>query len=145
MSLSKAFARIFWWFAAALLAVAIVFGVIQLSRISGARPVSGEIIRYRVVQNAIPFTEEDSGIQNYPVIRYEAMDGSSNEFISPRPVDTEEYSVGDSIGLLLTTGDRVIVDSFWGIWGRSIVFAGTALIFFIFGLAALKGFDTKEY
>lgn len=145
MSLAKAFARIFWWFAAALLGVAVVFGAIQISRISGARSVNGEIIRYRVVQNAIPFTEEDSGMQNYPVIRYETMDGSSNEFISPRPVDTEEYAVGDSIDLLLTSGERVIVDSFWGIWGRSVVFAGTALIFFIFGVAALKGFDTKEY
>ncbi len=143
--MSKAFARIFWSIAGLLLATAIVFAVISVVQLSSAVRTQGRLLDFDSVQNAIPYTEQDSGIQNYPIIGFSDADGVARQFVSPRPVSPERYVVGQTIDILIVGPDTVLIDSFLGIWGRSLVFLGTAFLFFIFGLGSLRSFDSKSY
>ncbi len=145
MSLAKAFSRIFWGFSAVLAAIAVVFAFASISRINRSEPIPGTISRFEVVQNAIPFTGEDAGLRYYPVIRYRNQDGGLEEFISPHPVSPDRNSEGGSVMLLVTRRGSAVMDTFFGVWGFSMVFASAALLFFICGLAALKGFDQKKH
>ncbi len=145
MSLAKAFSRIFWVSSAVLAVIAVAFAFASISRINGSEQITGTISLFEVVQNAIPFTGEDAGLRYYPVISYRTRNGGLEEFISPHPVSPDSNSEGGAVMLLVTKRGSAVTDTFFGVWGFSMVFASSALLFFISGLAALKGFDQKKY
>jgi hypothetical protein len=145
MTLSKAFARIFWAVAAALVLTSAVFAVITFSSLSGSESIRGSVVRYEVIQNSIPFTEPDSGMQYYPVLRYRDSAGEYVETVSPRPVSPQRYPEGSEVELRRLSDGRAVLNTLMGVWGRPLVFLGTALAFFLFGFGALRSFDSKKY
>lgn len=145
MTLSKAFARIFWSISMLLAVIAFVFAIVQIVRLTSAEELEGHFLGYRTTQNQIPYTEEDSGMLYYPTIEYQGDDEQSLQFTSRLPVSKDAYTIGETIAILKLRNGTMLIQTFMGVWGGVVVLLGTAVLFGIFGFGALKSFDSKTY
>ncbi len=92
---------------------------------------------------SIPFTDAGSGLRYAPRIRYQAGDGSQ-EFVADAARRAGLFEEGDTVEVLVTDS-RARLNTFWGLWARSVVTAGLALFFVIAGLISLLGYERKNY
>ena len=133
----RAFAQIFLVLATTLSLLALGSAVVNLLSLRNSHIISGTILKLDVVQNAILYTDETSGLHYYPIIQY-LYEGETAEYLSPQPVLEDRYQLGDEVELRINTNGKVFLNNIWGIWGSAIVLAGTALIFAISSLAIFR-------
>ena len=131
----RAFAGMFWGLTAALFVLAILSAIATIPAIRNSDIITGTVLGFNTVQNAIPYTEEDSGIHYYPIIQYQGEMEASESYVSPQPVPVGRFAIGEEVELRITRRGRVFFNNVWGKWGFPIVFAGAALIFAVSALA----------
>jgi hypothetical protein len=125
--------------------ILVIIGLVQLAGtaifLGNARSASGTVTDYERVQNQIAFLE-GTGYLYYPVVEFRAPGGEMIAFSSPSGRPEKAYEVGSTVRVLYNPSDaaRARIDAFWSIWGRTVVFAGLGVLFFIIGLLAPHGF-----
>jgi hypothetical protein len=111
----------------------------------GAQTTEGTVVDHERVQNQIAFMQ-DTGYLYYPIVEFPGPSGETVTFVSPSGRSSKQFEEGDAVSVLYAAdapGDARI-DSFRGVWGKSLVFGGLAVIFFLIGLLTPFGFRDSQ-
>lgn len=137
----KAFGRVFFYLAGALLLVALGLAVQTLFFLRGAEAAEGTVTGYEVVENGAPFVGGGSDLY-YPMVEFRTINRERIEFRANRGTHSRPYEVGGRVIVLYNPDnpDRRRLDNVWGLWGASFVFVVVAAVFGLVGLAVPYSF-----
>lgn len=143
LPLSRLFAYGFWALAGVLLLLSLFSAISTASLLRGGSTVTGTVVGLEIEDRSIPFTDAGSGLRYAPRIRYQSGD-ASREFVADSVRGAGAFQEGDQVPVLVNeSGARL--NTFWGLWARSVATAGLALFFGIAGLISLLGYEKKDY
>jgi hypothetical protein len=110
--------------------------------LSEAEVAAGTVIDLERVQNAAPLTAKDAGILYYPRIEYKHPVAGRIVFTARAGANPPTYEAGQTIDVLYDprNPEEHRIESFWEIWGRSLIVGGTGLGFALVGLVYFVGF-----
>ena len=79
----------------------------------------------------------DSGVVYKPVVEFQTQDGSTIEFTSMAGTNPPQFSTGDSVSVYYkeSSPNKARLNSFFSLWGLSLIFGGIGLIFSIVGFS----------
>jgi hypothetical protein len=142
------FALIFRVLGGILLGVGVVQMISTAVFLRNAERAAGEVIRLESVRNAAPLMDsvEGSGVFFYPVIRFETRASDLREFRSRWGRPNPELNEGSEVTVVYNPADpeQAHLDSWFAVWGASIVWNGLALIFLLFGFLAPQGYGASR-
>ncbi len=147
MELAKLFSRFFWFFGGILLILGLIFAAERAVFLGSSQTARGTVVDVRTEQNAVPFLDDGTGYHYYPTVEFFPQGSSPVRFESPAGLTGVVYLVGEEVPVRFRPGrpEGAVIDSFLGIFGRSLVLGGSGLLFILFGFVATKGFDRKKY
>jgi hypothetical protein len=137
----KAFGRVFFYLAGALLLVALALAAQTLLFLQDAQAAEGTVTGYEVVENGAPFVGGGSDLY-YPVVEFRTINRERMEFQADRGTHRRLYEIGGRVVVLYDPDnpERRRLDNVWGLWGGSFVFVIVAAVFGLVGLAVPYSF-----
>ncbi len=137
----RAFGRVFFYLAGALIVVALALAVQTLLFLGDAEAVQATVTGYEVVENGAPFAGGGSNL-HYPLVEFRTINGDRIEFQANRGTHRRPYEIGARVIVLYDPDnpERRRLDNVWGLWGGSFVLVIVAAVFGLVGLAVPYSF-----
>ena len=140
----KTVGSIFCWIGGGLLLAAAIAAAFTLNFRRSAQSTVGQVVGYERVENAAPFlvSPPGEGTLYYPVVRFRAPNAEWVEFTARGGNYRQVHTINSSVPVLFPPADpeRGIIDNFWGLWARTLIFAGIGGLFMLAGLLFPLGF-----
>lgn len=127
------FSGLFKWATLVFLLLAAIAAVFALVFELRSVVTLGTVVSARFSQNALVFTEPDSGRLYYPIIEYEASKNVFLRFESSLPYLGKAPNSGEKIAIRYVPGEdrQASIDSFVNKWIIFLVFSSLSLVFFL--------------
>ena len=148
MDLVQAFAKVFWFLGGILLLLGVGVGLERVIFVAGSGVTEGEVVSVQVQQNEVPMMDQGTGFHYYPTVSFVVPETAQTvTFNSPAGPTGTAYEVGQRVPVRysMSRPSRAAIDTLVGMYGLTLIFFGSGLLFLLFGYVALRGFDRKEY
>ena len=143
MDVRQIFGYIFKFLGGILIIIGLIQAANTVSFMQSAERTTGVVMDYERVEDAAPpFIGGDAGVLYYPVVRFETISGQQVEFSAPSGRNSRVYAIEETVSVFYDTEDpdNSRLGSFWGLWGRTVVFVGLGAVFVLIGFLAPHGF-----
>lgn len=143
MNARQLFGYFFKSIGGALILVGAIQAIGTLWFMQQAREVQGTVTGYERVEGAAPpFIGGDAGVLYYPVVTFDTPAGRRVGFTSPSGRNARVYDIDEQVTVYYDPDEPETgrLGSAWGLWGRTIVFAGLGAFFVLVGFLAPHGF-----
>lgn len=144
MKISQSVARIFFWLAAVLAAVAFIYAAFTFRFVLGSETAQAEVVEYEQSDRSIMFgVAPGGGMHFFPVLRFSDTAGQQVTFTSDRGTQSRRFEIGAQIAVRYSrdTPEKARIDSVWGVWGAVLVIIASAALFAACALVFRYRFD----